>query len=208
METVWEDIQLQESNGNEINVRSVSPNKIEENCFPKNSFSNCDSNLIDLSENDEESDHYSTPPDSPLISTCSVNFDHTFKNGNSVSSETECEGIQFKVCRRQSLIDELLNEIYLTLRKKADRCLSNSSDTSSLSALDLVNNQRKPLRKTKLKAKAIDELNQLVHQLQTDILRMNTILLQCLQRRDKLITRRNQGFDIITAYLQAISPKR
>ncbi len=54
----------------------------------------------------------------------------------------------------------------------------------------------------------INELKELIQHLGNDVNRMNSMLLHHLRKRDRLSSQRNQYFDIITAALQAISPKR
>ncbi|RWS22696.1 coiled-coil-helix-coiled-coil-helix domain-containing protein 6-like protein [Leptotrombidium deliense] len=178
--------------------QEVFQRKREEKLFitlPRISENGCNNN----NDEEDENEHYLTPPDSPYLPVDNnipdlVEFSHDVRTD------------KFRN-RTESLIDELLNEIYLTLRKKADRCLSNSSDTSSLSTTDLLH-KSKPFRKTILTSKAVEELKELLQNFENDVIRMNAVLLQCLKRRDKLITQRSQYFDLITAYLQAISPKR
>lgn len=53
-----------------------------------------------------------------------------------------------------------------------------------------------------------NELNLLIDTLNQDVKRMNNVLLHHLKRKDRLFCQRDQLCDIITAYIQAISPKR
>lgn len=54
----------------------------------------------------------------------------------------------------------------------------------------------------------IVELRELYERLNNDVNHMNNLLLHHLRKRDRLSSQRTQYYDIITAALQAISPKR
>ncbi|XP_074596600.1 TBC1 domain family member 30-like isoform X2 [Brevipalpus obovatus] len=149
-------------------------------------------------EDEPEDDEFVTPPGSPEV-------DHRLHvNGDSL--------IDSDIFYRRSstitgsLVDQLLAEIRFKLSHFDRRC-SRCSDISSFSSPEST--YRKPnIRRANLLVKDPNELNLLIDTLNQDVKQMNNVLLHHLKRKDRLFCQRDQLCDIITAYIQAISPKR
>ncbi|XP_053200324.1 TBC1 domain family member 30-like isoform X1 [Panonychus citri] len=213
-----------------VNYDEVNNNWNRNNHFVK------DENDLDDDDDEDDDDtlyfeesasEYRTPPGSPKLfysSDETINkslYQHSDSfhgqsslplgnhfRSNSIGGCNESLKLSYrKKGRTGSLVDQLLNDIHFTLRKTDHRRTSRCSDTSSLSPPDFT--YRLPhIRKANLLAKDISELQVLLSTLECDIKRMNSILLHHLKKKDRLHFQRGQLFDIITAALQAISPKR
>ncbi|XP_064488369.1 TBC1 domain family member 30-like [Ornithodoros turicata] len=120
-----------------------------------------------------------------------------------------------RVSRTHSIVDELLDEIYDTLRSTERRRTSVDSDagteSSLLSADDNVllgNTELHRCSWFQLAQKEKRELRQLRVLLLDGVHRLNSHLVSLLRHRDRHRTRRQHNFDLVTAVLQAVSPKR
>lgn len=146
----WEEIQLQDSPRIPLSptVSSQCPRKIYK------SQSMC---LVDVEFRENESgsssfnelnDCQSGSPISPAVSTSSQCF--TFETCSNASSD---QNYNDRRGRTGSLVDELLSDIYLSLRK-VNRSYSTSSDASFLSSTPEYPFQlKRPLRFNHLKSK-------------------------------------------------------
>lgn len=205
MSNTWFDIQLNDVNNSDIEFNTES--KVSETI---NNLK-CDSNGVHNNSLNNNND-YNKPNNNwfeyPLLMRETISSSPSLSPNYSLSENQFDFDVGINVPKRGrigSLVDELLNDIYCKLRSHRNRGYSISSD-SSYSMTDI---QKKPLlRDVYLKAKGIIELKELSHHLGNDVNRMNSMLLHHLRKRDRLSSQRSQYFDIITAALQAISPKR
>ncbi|XP_076358517.1 uncharacterized protein LOC143251059 isoform X2 [Tachypleus tridentatus] len=121
--------------------------------------------------------------------------------------------------RNPSLVEDLLHEIYGQLSPSDRRSSADSEHFTDGSVTDFtwaVNHfmmgsergRRARYTRSSLLNKDVQELETIVKQLQNQTQHTNNSLVQQLKLRDRLMNRRNHSYDMLTAVLQAISPKR
>ncbi|KAM7306853.1 hypothetical protein ISCGN_010509 [Ixodes scapularis] len=120
--------------------------------------------------------------------------------------------------RAHSIVDDLLDEINDTLNP-ARRCSVDSDVCTDCSLVSVfaddvrgtATSARGDLRmfsRSQLALKSAAELRRQLFLLADSVQRLNSTLLTLLRQRDRLLTRRGHHYDLITAVLQAVSPKR
>lgn len=98
---------------------------------------------------------------------------------------------------------------YLSCSSKLpERCLPNEVVFTKLGFIINKPEKLQPFTAFLIFFSDTNELLLLVTALNCDVRRMNNVLLHHLKKKDRLVCQRDQYFDIITAHLQAISPKR
>ncbi|XP_068085870.1 uncharacterized protein [Anabrus simplex] len=130
-------------------------------------------------------------------------------------SEVNKEAVKQQRQRRVSrLVDELLLEIYgpecarrLSSAQESD-CCSTSGTTTSWRTQSIQRAVSEPLQQARLKTKDVSELRTLHTTLRAHVQFVGSLLVRQLKRRDALRARRDKNNDVITALLQALSPKR
>ncbi|XP_013785215.2 TBC1 domain family member 30-like isoform X2 [Limulus polyphemus] len=121
--------------------------------------------------------------------------------------------------RKSSLVEDLLHEIYGPLSPSDRRSSADSEHFTDGSVTDFTwainhfmmggeKGRRARYTRSSLLSKDVQDLKSIVKQLQNQTHHTNNSLVQQLKLRDRLMNRRNRNYDMLTAVLQAISPKR
>ncbi|XP_047486757.1 uncharacterized protein LOC125037573 [Penaeus chinensis] len=145
----------------------------------------------------------------------------SFASGLGYDSNDNIQNSCAAVCRRSSMVDDLLLSIYRHNRRsdsiEESDTLTEHSTTSETphiaSQLQTRTVRRCPSggvvhRRSRLVNKDVNELRLLVASLQASLSSQCAMLIRELKRRDKLHYRRDQQNDVITAILHALSQKR
>uniref|UniRef100_T1J0F6 TBC1 domain family member 30 n=1 Tax=Strigamia maritima TaxID=126957 RepID=T1J0F6_STRMM len=115
-----------------------------------------------------------------------------------------------KRTNRRSIVDGLLSEIY-SERLRRSSVIEDSDATLSEDPFSFRENNKFRVKRhaaNTLRHKGLSELVMFISQLRHQFFEETNHLVRHLARRDRLLTKRDRNYDVITAILQAASPKR